>query len=54
MITSSTVRKKSFSSLLEVEAIIPETDGTLSVLKNSGSHQQFYYQELLDKKESVS
>ena len=48
------VRKKRFSSMLEVEAIILETDGTFSVIKKSGFEKESSYQELLVKQDSVS
>ncbi|WP_017730761.1 DUF421 domain-containing protein [Nafulsella turpanensis] len=43
------VRKKKFSSLNEVEAIILETDGSFSVIRKSGTGANSSYQNLLDK-----
>lgn len=44
-----TVRKNKFSSLDEVEAIILETDGSLSVIGKSQKTDQSSYQSILDR-----
>lgn len=42
------VRKKRFSSLKEVEAIVLEADGTYSVIKKSDPDENSSYQEFLN------
>lgn len=44
-----TVRKKKFSSLDEVEAIILETDGSLSVISKAPHTNQSSYQSIIDR-----
>lgn len=46
-----TVRKKKYSSLEEVEAIILETDGSLSIIGKSPQTDQSSYQELISRQQ---
>lgn len=46
-----TVRKKKYSSLEEVEAIILETDGSLSIIGKSPQIDQSSYQELISRQQ---
>lgn len=46
-----TVRKKKYSSLEEVEAIILETDGSLSIIGKSPQTDQSSYQELIARQQ---
>lgn len=45
----SVVRKKKFSSLKEIEAVILETDGTFSVIRKTDTGKDSSYQALLEK-----
>jgi uncharacterized membrane protein YcaP (DUF421 family) len=45
----SAVRKKKFSSLKEVEAVILETDGTFSIIRKTDADKNSSYQSLLEK-----
>lgn len=47
----SAVRKKNFSSLDEVEAVVLETDGSLSVIKKLEGTDQSAYKPLLDRQD---
>lgn len=44
-----TVRKKKFSSLEEVEAIILETDGSLSIIAKASKTDQSSYKDILNR-----
>ncbi|WP_224997289.1 DUF421 domain-containing protein [Cesiribacter sp. SM1] len=45
------VRKKKFSSLNEVEAIVLETDGSISVIKKSSETNQSSYRSIIERQE---